>query len=293
MTTPPGSHRSGASPEPPPPDVSIIVITYNAAGLLSECLDSVRRSAGDVRVEIIVVDNGSTDGSAEMVTRSFPEVRLVRLPSNEGLPARNHGLRIAGGRHRMFLDSDAELTVGALPALVAELDDHPETGLVGPRLVYPDGRLQLSTRRYPPLLLPVLRLPGLADRFEGGRTMRRHLMADDPHDVRRPVEYVLGACQLFRAEAQAAAGEIDRRIWFGHDDADWCFRIREAGYQVMYLPDAQVVHHYKRAAAARPLSMHTLRFLGAHLYFQAKWRGRRRKLRSEGAAMDREATLGR
>ncbi len=273
----------------PMPDVSIIVITHDVADLLRRCLDSIRLHAGDLSVETIVVDNGSTDGTVEMVTASFPDVHLIGLARNEGLPARNHGLRVARGRHRMFLDSDAELTEHALPRLVAALDASPQVGLVGPRLVYADGRLQLSTRRYPPPLLPVLRLPRLDRFFEQRATMRRHLMADDPHDRTRPVEYVIGACQVFRAEAQEAVGEIDRRIWFGHDDADWCFRIREAGFDVVYLPTAEVVHHYQRTAAARPLSMFTLRFLLAHAYFQAKWWRRRGRLRSQGAAMDRRA----
>ncbi|MFN2608061.1 MAG: glycosyltransferase family 2 protein [Acidimicrobiales bacterium] len=275
------------------PDVTVVVIAHDVVDLLRQCLQSVRNAAGGIAVETIVVDNGSTDGTAQMVTASFPEVRLIRRPGNEGVPGRNHGLRAARGRHRMFLDSDAELTEGALPALVAALDASPDVGLVGPRLVYPDGGLQLSTRRFPPLLLPLYRFPPFAARFESGTTMRRHLMADDPHDRRRPVEYVLGACQLFRADAQAAAGEIDRRIWFGHDDADWCFRIRQAGYQVVYVPEAEVVHHYQRRAAAHPLSLFTLRFLLAHVYFQLKWMTRRRHLVNEGAAMDRRAAAAR
>lgn len=268
------------------PDVSIIVIAWNVRDEVDACLQSIRDHAGAVDTEVILVDNGSEDGTTDHVCAAFPEVHVVRREVNEGIPARNHGLRRARGRHRMFLDSDARLTAGALPRLVQVLDENPRVGLAAPRLVYPDGELQLSTRRYPSLLLPLLRRPPLNRFFEDGATVRHHLMSDEPHDRMRPVEYVLGACQLFRAEAQWEAGEIDQRIWFGPDDADWCFRIRLAGFDVMYVPDAVVIHDYQRMTAAQPISRAALRHLRAYYYAQAKWLPNRRRLRSEGRAMD-------
>lgn len=268
------------------PDVSIIVIAHAVRDEVLACLASIEEHAGDVSVESIVVDNGSSDGTVEAVRERFPGTDIVALPTNEGVPARNHGLRRARGRFRMFLDSDALLTPGALRTMVDVLENDPSVGLIGPKLIYPDGRLQLSTRRYPPLLLPILRRPPLGKYFDDGPTVRRHLMADDSHDSRRHVEYVLGACQIFRAEAQARAGEIDSHIWYGPDDADWCFAIREAGWRVLYVPDAEIIHVYRRSSVGNPLSKLALRQLFAHFYFQAKWLRRRRHLVAEGAAMD-------
>lgn len=272
-----------------PPDVSIIVIAHNVCEEVLACLGSVERHAGGLAVETILIDNGSNDGTVQAVAERFPRVHIVRRQSNEGVPARNHGLRRASGRHRMFLDSDALLCPGTLPTLVQMLDEAPEIGLVAPRLVYPDGTVQLSTRRYPPPHLPLLRRPPLARWFNNSSTVRHHLMADEPHDRRRRVEYVLGACQLFRFEAQSAAGEIDSRIWFGPDDADWCFAIREAGFEVVYVPEVAVVHNYRRTSALAPMSRTALRHLLAFAYFQGKWWGRRRALRAQGVAMDVEA----
>lgn len=274
---------------PTVPDVTVIVIAHQVRDEVVQCLESIRAHAGALAVEVVLVDNGSFDGTVETVRRDFAEVDVVALPENEGIPARNHGLRRARGRHRMFLDSDATLTDEALPRLVEILDTTPEIGLVAPKLVYADGSLQLSTRRFPPALLPLLRRPPLGRFFEGGPTIRHHLMADEDHNGRRRVEYVLGACQLFRAEAQAAAGEIDERIWYGHDDADWCFRIREAGWDVLYVPDVEVVHDYRRSSVSNPVSKLAFRQLGAHVHFQRKWRRRSRRLISEGHDMDREA----
>lgn len=272
------------------PDVSIIVIAWNVRDELDACFQSIRDHAGDITTEVLLVDNGSSDGSADHVAAAFPEVEIVRRPTNEGIPARNHGLRRARGRHRMFLDSDARLTAGALARLVQVLDDDPKIGLVGPRLIYPNGDLQLSTRRYPPFLLPLLRRPPLGRWFEDSGIIRKHLMSDDAHDRQRPVEYVLGACQLFRAEAQWEAGEIDRRIWYGHDDADWCFAMRLAGYDIVYVPDAEVIHDYRRSSASKPFSKLALRHLRAHFYLQRKWLPNRRRLRAEGVQMDRMAS---
>ena len=287
--------RPSRSSEVPAPDVTAIIICHNVREEVLACLAAVRAHTAPLRLEVIVVDNASDDGTVESVRGAYPECRTVQLGRNEGLPARNYGLRLARGRYRMFIDSDAILRPGALATLVRALEANPRIGLVGPRLVYPDGRLQLSTRRYPPLMLPLLRRPPLSRFFEDGRTIRRHLMADAGHDSRRRVEYVLGACQVFRAEAQRAAGEIDRHIWFGHDDADWCFRIRSAGYDVVYVPDAEVIHDYRRTSAQRPISVFALRQLAAHVYFQWKWLRARRALIDEGRRMDAEvaATAGR
>jgi GT2 family glycosyltransferase len=275
------------------PDVSVIVVAHDVRDEVLACLRSLERHAGPLAVEAFLVDNASTDGTAEAVAERFPGVEVVRLPENVGVAARNEGLRRARGRTRMFLDSDARLTAGALPELVGYLDAHPEAGLVGPRLVYEDGTLQLSARRYPPPLLPLLRRPPLARFFDGSRWVRRHLMADEPHDATREVEYVLGACQLFTARAQAAAGEIDPRIFFGPDDVEWCFRIRRAGLAVVYHPAATVVHAYRRTSASRPLSRVALRQLEAFARFQWRWRRERAALLAAGRRMDERARAAR
>jgi N-acetylglucosaminyl-diphospho-decaprenol L-rhamnosyltransferase len=271
------------------PDVSVIVVAHDVRDEVLECLASVEQLAAPVACEVFLVDNGSEDGTADAVEEAFPTVHVIRLDDNIGVAARNEGLRRARGRLRMFLDSDGRLTPGALPDLVAYLDASPETGLVGPRLVYEDGTLQLSARRFPPRLIPLLRRPPLARFFEDSAAVRRHLMVDEPHDETREVEYVLGACQLFTEAAQRAAGEIDPRMFFGPDDADWCFRIRRAGLAVVYHPRATVVHAYRRKSAARLFSRIALEHLRAFARFQWKWRRERARLLREGREMDARA----
>jgi GT2 family glycosyltransferase len=270
------------------PEVSIVVVAHSVREELVRCLDSIRRHAG-VPVEVILVDNASTDGTVEWVRAEHPEVAVVELPANVGVAARDHGLRRARGRHTMFLDSDAQLTEAALPAMVAALDENPDWGLIGPRLVGDDGELQLSCRRYPPVLLPVLRRPPLARFFEDSAVVRRHLMADDDHDHARPVLYVLGACQLFRTSLARVAGPFDDRVFLGWDDADWCIRIRDAGGEVVYFPAATVVHSYRRLTHREPLSRAAWRQLRAHAYFQLKYARRRRSLIRLQRELDRRS----
>ncbi len=265
-------------------DVSIIVIAKDVVGEVLACLASLEH-VGDVRVESILVDNGSRDDTVRAVRERFPETLVVALPRNEGGSARNHGMRLARGRHRLFLDSDALLTPGALRTMVDLLDARPDVGLVGPRLEYPDGRLQLSARRLPPRRLPLLRRPPLSRWFEDSATVRRHLMADVPADELREAEYVIGAAMLFSADAQTAAGELDPRIPFAPEDIDWCVAIREAGYRIAYLPSARVVHDYRRSSASRPWSRASLGHLYGFAYFFVKRRRIRPRLLAEGDAM--------
>jgi GT2 family glycosyltransferase len=239
-------------------------------------------------VETILVDNASTDDTRDWVRATHPEVALVELPRNVGVAARDHGLRRSRGRFCMFLDSDAALTAGALPAMVSAMEKHPGWGLVGPRLVYDDGTLQLSSRRYPPVLLPLLRRPPLDRFFEDGRTVSRHLMTDVDHDRTRPVLYVLGACQLFRTSLARTAGPFDDKVFLGWDDADWCIRIRDAGGEIVYFPKATVIHSYRRLTRKRPVSRQAWRQLKAHAYFQWKYRRRRSEFVALGSELDRK-----
>jgi N-acetylglucosaminyl-diphospho-decaprenol L-rhamnosyltransferase len=266
-------------------------VAHSVRHELERCFDSIDRHA-QVPVETILVDNASTDDTRDWVRREHADVTLVELPRNVGLAARDHGLRRASAEYTMFLDSDAALTRDALPAMLAAMDEHPQWGLLGPRLLNEDGTIQLSSRRFPPLLLPLLRRPPLDRFFEHGPRVRRHLMVDFDHLRTRPVLYVLGACQLFRTALARAAGTFDDRVFLGWDDADWCFRIRDAGGEIIYFADAEAIHSYRRTTRAKPVSRAALRQLGAFVYFQRKYASRRRELIELGERLDAEATSG-
>jgi GT2 family glycosyltransferase len=272
------------------PGVSIVIVAHSVREELVRCLTSIA-ACGGPGVEAIVVDNASTDGTREWLARDHPDVVIVALDENRGVAAREEGLRLARGRYTMFLDSDAALTEAALPELVRALDAHPEWGLVGPKLVHDDGTLQLSCRRFPPLFLPLLRRPPLERLARGRGVVTRHLMEDVDHDRPRAVPYVLGACQLFRTSLARAAGPFDPHIFFGPDDIDWCIRIRDAGGEIVYYPSATVVHSYRRATAAKPLSRTAVRHVQAFLYLRWKYRRRWRALRRLERDLDARGAL--
>jgi hypothetical protein len=259
------------------PRVTIVIVAHSERRELERCLDSIRDHAG-MPVQVVLIDNASTDGTVGWVRENHRSIEIVGLEKNIGVAARRYGLERARAPLTMFLDSDAALTAGALPTMVAALERNPGWGLIGPRLIGEDGKLQLSCRRFPPRMLPLVRRPPLSWFLEDSALVRRHLMADVDHSIARPVLYVLGACQLFRSSLARAAGPFPEWIFLGPDDIEWCIRIRDAGGEVVYFPGATVMHRFKRRTRRAPISTTALRHLRAFAGFQWRYRKRRGEL---------------
>lgn len=278
---------AGVSSEP---DVSIVIVAHSVRNELERCLGSIRDFAG-LPVQTILIDNASTDGTVSWVRSEHRSVEVEELAENIGVMARDQGLARARGKLTMFLDSDAALTPGALPAMAEAMDRNSAWGLLGPRLVYDDGSLQLSCRRFPPPLLPLIRRPPLSLLLERSGVVRRHLMADVDHTRIRPVFYVLGACQLFRTSlarrVRKEFGAVTRGMFFGPDDIEWCIRVRDAGGEIVYFPDATVIHSYRRHTERRPLARNSWRHLTAFAAFQWRYRHRRREFDELASELDR------
>jgi GT2 family glycosyltransferase len=265
--------------------VTIVIVAHSELGDLERCLASIDEH-GEVTVQVVLVDNASTDGTVAWVAENHPGVEIVELPENIGVAARQYGMERSRGELTMFLDSDAELTAGALPMMVEAFRRNPGWGLI-------DGNLQLSCRRFPPLILPLVRRPPLSWFLEDSAVVRRHLMADVDHTVTRPVLYVLGACQIFRSSLAREAGPFPDWIFLGPDDTEWCIRIRDAGGDVVYLPEATVIHRYMRRTRRSPISRAAFRHLRSFAAFQWRYRRRRRELIALQEELDRRAEAGR
>lgn len=250
------------------PDVSVVILNYRVRDLLLACLDSVAASTGKVSYEVIVVDNNSDDGSADAVAAAFPWVRLIRAPRNGGYAwGNNLGLRAARGRCLLLLNPDTVVPPDALATTWAYLRDHPDVGVVGPRLVRPDGRLDLACRRgYPTpgvALAHMLRLPRLFPR--SARFGRYNLTHLDP-GVETDVDAVAGAYMAVRREAVAMVGLLDERYFMYGEDLDWARRLTAAGWRVRYLPSITVVHH-KGESSRRAFTRANAAFYRAMLLF--------------------------
>ena len=253
--------------------VSVCIVAWNAAEHLSRCLAALPEAAGPLGLQVIVVDNGSRDGTPSVLAR-HPEVEVIVNPENRGLtPGRNQAVMRARCPVVLMLDADTIPRPGSIATLVAYLDGHPGVGLVGAKLLNVDGSLQLSCRRMPPLSLPFLRRPPLSRWFEHSPAVDHHLMRDFDHERARAVDWVVGACQCYRAELLPVLGAYDERIFFqGGEDRDWCVRVWKAGYEVHYVPQAEMVHVYGHFTLKHPFSKQARRALTDFYYTYWKHR---------------------
>jgi GT2 family glycosyltransferase len=258
-------------------DVSIVVVAWRARDHVLACLDSLFERV-QLSWEGIVVDDGSGDGTPEAVRERFPSVRVIAKPLNEGITAsRNAALPFITGRLVLMLDADTQVRPHAVERLAEALDSDPQVGLVGPKLIYPDGELQLTSRRFPPFLIPVMRRGPYARIDPDPRIHRWHMMKDFDHASRRPVAWVSGAAQMWRAELPGRIGTYDLRVSsYGGEDLDWCLRVWESGQEVHYVPQAEIVHEWQAVTRRNLYGPNSRRALRDWYYLQFKHRRLRR-----------------
>ena len=246
-------------------DVSVVVVTWNAAAWIERCLASVSAH------ETIVVDHGSTDGTVELVRKSFPAVRVIEQ-ENRGMGGGNNaGMRAAHGRYAFLLNSDAWVEADGLERLVAYADGQPDVAVVGPRLRNLDGTLQRSVRGDPTLWRLATEYFFLRKLAPRSRLLNAFYGGGFAHDETREVESLLGAALLVRREAADAVGLFDESFFMFSEETDWLFRFRQAGWKVMFFPGAEVTHVGGGSHGGR-LYVENLRGI---LRFLAKHRGLR------------------
>lgn len=258
-------------------DLSLVVLTWNARDLVAACLASIERtmggsgSGGKLVVETIVVDNGSQDGTVEMLHARFPWAETLALPLNLGFARGcNAGLAVARGRHIALLNNDTELLPGCFEACVRFLDAEPGVGVVGPQLLHPDGRLQNSIHNAPTLLgelVPTALLEMLWPRRFPSKRQRY----TEPVDV----EAVLGACMVVRREALAEVGPLPEDYFFFLEETDWLVAMRQAGWRVVHLPAARLVHVHGATTKKRVPLATRIEYHRSLYRFFSKRRGRR------------------
>jgi GT2 family glycosyltransferase len=252
-------------------DVSVIIVSYNTRDLLRVCLESIERSVGVEERETFVVDNASTDGSAEMVAAEFPWVQLIRSPINGGYAyANNLAMRQARGQRVLLLNPDTEVGPNAISDMVAFLDAHPDAAAVGPKLIKPDGSLDLACRRsFPSPAVAFYRMAGLSTLFPRSRVFGRYNLTYLSPDVEADVDSVVGAFMLVRRAAIEQVGLLDERFFMYGEDLDWAFRMKEQGWRIRYNPGVTVVHH-KGASSRQTSASTTVHFYRAMQLFYEK-----------------------
>jgi hypothetical protein len=254
-------------------ELSVIIVSWNAHDYLRDCLVSIRETGGLLVREVIVVDNGSTDGSREMVAAKFPEATLIHSLENLGFArANNLGIKRASGRWLALVNSDVVVHADCFRRLVGFLESRPEVGLVGPKVLGRDGLLQRTCRRLPTIWNTLCRALALDSLFScspffSGREMRHW-----SHDNQAEVETLSGCFWVARRQAVEEVGGLDERFFFYAEDVDWCKRFWDAGWKVMFVPEATATHFGGGSSANAPLR-YSIQMLRANLDYWRKHRG--------------------
>ena len=235
-------------------DISIVIVGWNAKHYLELCLESLAKALPRRSMEVLVVDNASTDSSVEMIETKFPWVKLIKSPENLGFSKGNNvAIRQCHGRYIALVNPDVILFPGCLDALADFLDENPKVGNVGPRVLNPDMSMQSTCRRFPTLWNNFCSATGLSTRFKNSRFFAGEHMFYFPHDRTLTVDVLVGCFSMIRREAFDAVGLLDEGLFMYGDDVDWCRRARNAGWQVVFYPGAQAIHDRGKITAPYPI----------------------------------------
>jgi len=227
----------------PAPAISVVIPSWNTREYLRACLATLG-AAPKPATEVIVVENGSEDGSRELVEQEFPGVRLIVNARNEGFArACNQGMRVATGDHVLLLNTDTEIRGAALLLLHAFLEENPDYGAVAPRLVHPDGTTQRTVQAFPNLWTPLFFSTPFERWFPRSRELRRYFLRDWTQEDSADIDQPPAAALLVRRAVLEQVGLFDETLWLFYNDVDLSLRMKAAGWRTRYLAEAEVLHH--------------------------------------------------
>ncbi len=223
--------------------ITVVIVSYNTRDILRNCLEVLFRNAEGLELEVIVVDNNSHDGSAEMVRAVFPSVRLLVNTANVGFAAANNqAYAVSSGRYIVLLNPDAYLRPSSLARGIDFMERNPLCGLCGGRIVSPEGRLEPSARRFPSAVSKLLTISGLSWKFASSPVLNRHEFGGFAHDRSMEVDWIPGTFTIVRRQMLEHIGFFDERFYLYYEETGLCLRAKKAGWKVFFIPDAEVMH---------------------------------------------------
>ncbi|HID95340.1 MAG TPA: glycosyltransferase [Candidatus Latescibacteria bacterium] len=261
-------------------DLSIVIVNYNVKSFLRQALRTIVDASRGLETEIFVVDNGSSDGSAEMVSELYPGVQLIQNRQNVGFArANNQALRRCQGRYILLINPDTIVRQDTLVTMVRFLDEHPEAGAAGCKILNPDGTLQLACRRgFPTPGAAFFKITGLSRLFpKSSRFARYNLTYLDPDQVHE-VDALSGSFMVVRREALDGVGLLDETFFMYGEDLDLCYRIKEAGWKIFYVPETEIIHFKGESTKRIPRLKSLIAFYGAMHIFVGKHLSKRYRL---------------
>ncbi|MHC4644446.1 MAG: glycosyltransferase family 2 protein [Planctomycetota bacterium] len=251
-------------------DVSIVIVSWNTQDILHNCLKSIGEQTRNIHHEVIVVDNASTDSSADMVKRNFPPVILIENSKNCGFAAANNqGIAIAKGRYVLLLNSDTIILDDAISKTVSFADNNPNAAVVACKVLNPDRSLQLTCFMFPSILNMALSSSYLYKLLPKSKFFGRERMTWWDRNDECDVEVATGCFMLVRHEAIEEVGLMDEQFFMYGEETDWCYRFKQAGWRVMFTPAAEIIHLGNQSAKLHPASM-LLQLRGSILAFMKK-----------------------
>jgi GT2 family glycosyltransferase len=235
-------------------DISVVIVAWNARHYLELCLESLAEAPPRRSMEVLVVDNASNDGTAEMVESRFPDVKLIKSSENLGFAKGNNvAIRQCQGRYIALVNPDVILFPGCLDALADFLDENPKVGNVGPRVFNPDMTQQSTCRRFPTLWNNFCSATSMATAFKNSKLFAGEHMWFFAHDRTLPVDVLVGCFSMIRREAFDEVGLLDEGLFMYGDDVDWCRRCWKAGWEVVFYPGARAIHDRGKTTAPYPV----------------------------------------
>lgn len=265
-------------------DLAISVVSYNTKDFLRNCLNSIYQYTRGIKFEVILVDNGSTDGSIEMLRQEFPQVKLIENRENLGFArANNQAIKKSKGKYLLLFNPDSVFRANSLNKMIKFMDDHPEIGIVGCKIFNADGTIQPSNSSFPNVFTEFLRVFQLKRMISSvklrkkigekwgkllGLTLREYFRVYWDSERMREVDWVTGACLLVRREAIEEVGLLDENFFMYYEDTDWCYRMRKRGWKVFYYPFFEVVHYAGTNDAEFSPTVFVERHKSAYYYFQ-------------------------
>ncbi|MEE4310505.1 MAG: glycosyltransferase [candidate division KSB1 bacterium] len=257
-------------------DISIIIVNYNVKELLEQSLLSVIKAARGLRHEIFVVDNASTDGSVELIRDKFPDVTLIANATNKGFAAANNqALKLAKGKYVVLLNPDTVVQEDTFTTVKRFLDENKECGMVGCKILNPDGSLQLACRRsFPTLWVGFTRIIGLSRLFPRSRLFGRYNLTYLDPDETYEVEAISGSFMVVRNKVVKQVGMLDESFFMYGEDLDWCFRIKEAGWKIYYLPETKIIHFKGESSKQSKIDLTIMFYRAMKLFVEKHYHSR-------------------
>ena len=255
-------------------DISAIIVNWNTKRLLMDCIHSIINETKEYKIEIIVVDNCSADGSPEEVKQKFPEVKLIVNDRNLGFSkANNIGIRKSTGKYICLVNSDIKVLAGCLDRMCGYMDKHPAIGMLGPKAYNKDFVLQHTCREFPTLWSLMCQASFLTNLFPASKLFKDSFMTYFDHNTVRRIEALSGCFLMVRRTALDEVGLLDEKFFIYAEDVDWCKRFYKAGWDIVFYPEAEIIHYGSASSSAAPVRF-ILEMLKANFQYWEKYHGR-------------------